>query len=205
MPEENFESILIHKYPDLFHKKEDGTLVCPCGAWVPAGWRVVVYELCGAIDYYIKYTSTAKLRVTSKKYYLWNSLYKTTQALHHFIINKVCKRLNNPTFNRHWNKLEHKLLHHTSRHTAYDRVYPPAIKIDQIKEKFGELRFYYSGGDQKVDGMIRFAEYLCHHTCEVSGEKGELHIRGSWLKTLSPQVAESDSYKGYVPVNKFKQ
>jgi hypothetical protein len=202
MSEENFQNVLMLKYPDLFYKKEDGTINCPCGAHAPAGWRVIVHELCGAIDNYIKCTSTFKLRVKSKKYYIWNFLYKTTQALHHFIIKKVCKRLNNSKFNRPWGKLEQKLLRYTSRYTEYVRVYPPAVKIDQIKEKFGELRFYYSGGDQKVEGMLRFAEYLCQQTCEVSGEKGEMYIRGSWLKTLSPKVAESDTYKGYVPLKR---
>jgi hypothetical protein len=72
----------------------------------------------------------------------------------------------------------------------YDKVYPPAVKIDQIKEKFGELRFYYTGGDAEVAGMVRFAEYLCNKTCEVSGEKGELCMRGSWYKTLSPKIRE---------------
>lgn len=205
MSEENFELALMSKYPDLFYKKEDGSLDCPCGAWVPEGWRAIVFELCGAINNHIKYTSTSKLRVLSKKYYLWKWLQVATDSLHHFIIKKVCKRLNNASFNRPWSKLNHKLLRHVSRHTVYDRVPPPEVKIDQIKEKFGELRFYYSGGDQQVAGMVSFAEYLCRQTCELSGEKGELYIRRHWLKTLSAKAAESDSYKGYVPVDKFKK
>jgi hypothetical protein len=205
MTEENFESVLMRKYPDLFYKKEDGSPTCPCGAWVPEGWRNIVYELCGSINNYIKCTSTSKRRVLSKKYYLWSWLQGATDSIHHFIIKKVCKRLNTATFNRPWSKLNHKLLRYSSRYTTYDMVRPPEVKIDQIKEKFGELRFYYSGGDAQVSGMVRFAEYLCGQTCELSGEKGELHIRGHWLKTLSSKAAESDSYKGYVPVDKFKK
>jgi hypothetical protein len=72
--------------------------------------------------------------------------------------------------------------------------------IHQIKEKFGELRFYYSGGDEQVAGMVRFAEYLCSKTCEVSGEKGKLCIRGNWYKTLSENTRNTDIYKDYKPI-----
>jgi hypothetical protein len=82
----------------------------------------------------------------------------------------------------------------------HNKVYPPAVKIDQVKEKFGELRFYYSGGDKEIAGMVRFAEYLVEQTCEVSGEKGELCRRGGWYKTLSKNTLNSDIYKEYKPV-----
>jgi hypothetical protein len=205
MTEENFESILMSKYPDLFYKKEDGTLDCPCGAWVPEGWRAVVYELCGAIDNYIKYTSTVNRRVLNCKYYFWNTLRAAIQSLHYLIIHKLCKKLNKHQFNQPCFKLNRTLTKRATKHVAYDKIHPPAVKIDQIKEKFGELRFYYSGGDPSVSGMVIFAEYLCRQTCEVSGEKGELCVRGSWFKTLSPKATESDIYKGYSPVNKNKQ
>lgn len=84
------------------------------------------------------------------------------------------------------------------------KVYPPDVKIDQIKEKFGGLRFYYSGGDDQVQGMVTFAEYLCSKTCEVTGEKGELCIRGAWYKTLSPNLREEPSYTGYKPTKQYE-
>lgn len=62
------------------------------------------------------------------------------------------------------------------------------------------LRFYYSGGDEQVAGMVRFAEYLIEQTCEVSGEKGELCRRGGWYKTLSENTRNADPYKEYKPV-----
>lgn len=57
------------------------------------------------------------------------------------------------------------------------------VTIDQIKEKFGGLRFYYSGGDSMVDGMVTIAESWAAHTCEECGARG--HIRsGGWIRTL---------------------
>ena len=40
---------------------------------------------------------------------------------------------------------------------APDRIIPQ-VTVDQVKEKFGTLRFYTTGGDRLIDGMIWFAE-----------------------------------------------
>jgi hypothetical protein len=50
----------------------------------------------------------------------------------------------------------------------------------QVKEKFGTLRFYYTGGDIEISGMVRFAEYLSGHICEECGEKGEVINDNGW-------------------------
>jgi hypothetical protein len=56
----------------------------------------------------------------------------------------------------------------------------PQVVATQVKEKFGTLRFYYDGGDSKIDGMVRMAESMSGCTCEVCGSPGE--IRGcGWI------------------------
>jgi hypothetical protein len=50
----------------------------------------------------------------------------------------------------------------------------------QVKEKFGGLRFYYDGGDDVIDGMVRMAESWASRTCETCGEKGEHRVSGGW-------------------------
>jgi hypothetical protein len=57
------------------------------------------------------------------------------------------------------------------------------LYVDQIKEKFGRLRFYLSREDDVIHGMITLAEYMSGHTCEMCGERGQLRT-GSWLVTL---------------------
>jgi len=57
------------------------------------------------------------------------------------------------------------------------------VTISQIKEKFGGLRFYYSGGDGTVDGMVRMAEAWADQTCEECGNPGRSR-NGGWIKTL---------------------
>jgi hypothetical protein len=53
----------------------------------------------------------------------------------------------------------------------------------QIKEKFGGLRFYYDGGDEKIQGMVRMAESWAAHTCEECGAPGKMR-NGGWIRTL---------------------
>lgn len=59
----------------------------------------------------------------------------------------------------------------------------PPVVVEQIKEKFGGLRFYYSGGDDHIYGMVRMAESWASKTCEVCGKPGEIRS-GGWIKTL---------------------
>jgi hypothetical protein len=55
--------------------------------------------------------------------------------------------------------------------------------VAQIKEKFGGLRFYYDGGDDVINGMVRMAEAWAGHTCEECGAPGTSRD-GGWIKTL---------------------
>jgi hypothetical protein len=57
------------------------------------------------------------------------------------------------------------------------------VHIDQIKEKFGGLRFYYHGGDSQIHGMVRMAELWAGHSCEKCGNKGTRR-QGGWIRTL---------------------
>ncbi|MGE8189004.1 hypothetical protein [Pseudomonas sp. NPDC086278] len=50
----------------------------------------------------------------------------------------------------------------------------PQIKVRQAKEKFGGLRFYYSGGDSACREMVAAAEQRSMSTCEVCGQTGTL-------------------------------
>jgi hypothetical protein len=101
----------------------------------------------------------------------------------------------------------------------------PEVVAEQIKEKFGSLRFYYrlefpqeyhelikkyentqhehvvdgwaNGYRDYINGIVYFAEVLSSRTCEVSGKKGEYHrTPGGWVKVLNPEVAKThEAYK----------
>jgi hypothetical protein len=53
----------------------------------------------------------------------------------------------------------------------------------QVKEKFGGLRFYYSGGDDTIRGIVYMAEEMSYVTCEECGSPGKAND-GPWIRTL---------------------
>ncbi len=65
----------------------------------------------------------------------------------------------------------------------YQKPNDESVKFDQIKEKFGGLRIYHSGGDDYIDGLIGMAESFSYKICEVCGERGKPN-KGGWIATL---------------------
>jgi hypothetical protein len=64
------------------------------------------------------------------------------------------------------------------------------VTLDQVKEKFGTLRFYYSGGDDIIDGMVRMAESMSGCTCEECGNIGKSR-GGGWIHTYCDPCEEA--------------
>ena len=58
----------------------------------------------------------------------------------------------------------------------------PQVTLDQVKEKFGTLRFYYTGGDEYIRGMVTMAESMSGTTCETCGNVGKFRGK-SWFYT----------------------
>lgn len=84
----------------------------------------------------------------------------------------------------------------------YCKDRPFVIVADQVKEKFGTLRFYYhterSEGEESdedykaIRDIVSKYERLSETTCEVTGKKGNLVARrpGGWMKTLCKEEAK---------------
>lgn len=58
----------------------------------------------------------------------------------------------------------------------------PQVEVVQVKEKFGTLRFYTHGGNEKIDGMIWFAQDMSGRICETCGKPGSFRGNG-WYYT----------------------
>jgi hypothetical protein len=58
----------------------------------------------------------------------------------------------------------------------------PQFVASQVKEKFGGLRFYGDGGDNRISDFIWFAESMSTIMCETCGAPGKRRGRG-WIYT----------------------
>jgi hypothetical protein len=65
----------------------------------------------------------------------------------------------------------------------------PQARVEQVKEKFASLRFYYSGGDETIRGMVDMAEAITSRVCETCGRPGKRTF-GGWIRTLCRRHAE---------------
>ena len=85
----------------------------------------------------------------------------------------------------------------------------PYYRIFQVKEKYGELRYYFEPSDTK-DAQLQAAMYeivrkykkLASQTCEESGLSGVMMKSiGGWFKTLNPEYAsKKHPHAGYTEV-----
>lgn len=205
-------------FPELFPKDENGNIREPdCGLWCPPGWQHIVETLCRSISWRVnKPREVQKWRAL---YAVQTFLYKKI-----FVpINTKFYRWADPCESLHWKdgkretwimirpgqrkELEEKhptrtkLVSKLSKISAFFRprmrfkkVPTPPVTIDQVKEKFGTMRFYYSGGDHGIASIVAFAEDLTNHVCERTGAPGTMCKRGGWYKTLSPDEAEKTGY-----------
>ena len=95
----------------------------------------------------------------------------------HDIISSVCWMIKQHEDNVKW-QTEYK----QKTDPEYQSDYFP-VKFDQVKEKYGGLRLYFSGGDEYVEGLVSMGEAMSYKVCEVCGNKGKPN-EGGWISTL---------------------
>lgn len=68
---------------------------------------------------------------------------------------------------------------------------PPDFEVTQVKEKFGGLRFYISGGTCEINDRISRAENASYDVCERCGSRGGVTLNESgWLSTRCAKCRE---------------
>jgi len=80
------------------------------------------------------------------------------------------------------NQLCQNIQHHIDWKNKEKEVVAQVV-VSQVKEKYGTLRFYYSGGDDTIDGMVSMAASMSGVTCEQCGNPGTQNY-GGWITTL---------------------
>src|SRR5262249_3378428 len=65
------------------------------------------------------------------------------------------------------------------------------VRAAQVKEKFGGLRFYVDGGNDKIRAAISRAEAASGETCETCGKPGKI-VGISWMYCACPDHVRKD-------------
>lgn len=194
--EELFLEKLKSSFPEMF--SNPGALeLCS----IPPGWQKHVYDLCACITAYTKNTtlSRPKTCLRSKLVRLKNSVFRSMlnggSAVFAFL-----KRPDLPYTTLLLEKCERRFYRFCNSviwkrgFPLYESYTPPAVTVEQIKEKFGSLRFYYNGGNDQIAGMVAFAEHLCGETCQETGKPGSLYVKSGWYQCLNHKYAEKYGY-----------
>jgi hypothetical protein len=170
------DAYLCEKYPKIFVNRNSDVKES-CMSWgfeIDDGWFQLINHACSLIQSHIDWKNeqiekSIKFNLAIEKAYAGDlsSLY---EALY----------IKDPSIISAWQQEEvDKALAGELRKVS-DKI--PQLVADQIKEKFGTLRFYTSGGDEYTSGVVRMAESMSCVTCEVCGKPGMTNGKG-WIKT----------------------
>lgn len=75
-----------------------------------------------------------------------------------------------------------------------EKLNDDTISFSQIKEKYGELRIYLNGGNDKAYDIVDEALEKSHTICEVCSAEGSMCSNGGWYKTLCKKHAKELCY-----------
>lgn len=97
------------------------------------------------------------------------------------------------SFDNGWNQLVYDLCEEID--CLLDSEYMrETFIVEDIKEKYGGLRYYVSGATNLIYDTIDRYEALSYNTCEVCGKQGKLRDYG-WMRTLCDEHYTDDLKK----------
>lgn len=161
----NLDKLLSEKYPKLFREL--------MGFEHGDGWFNIVNALCRNIQHHIDWNRRQRARAIQYNRCLKRALAGDKAGLLWY---HTHDRVTEYT---------HKLVEKDIETAEFRNVLPIVhqVVVQQIKEKFGTLRFYYTGGDDYVQGLVNMAEAMSACTCETCGNLGEQRV-DRWIRVL---------------------
>ena len=85
---------------------------------------------------------------------------------------------------------------HVDRFKRYDANGVHAVEqviCKQMKEKFGELRFYYENGNEYISGMVNLATSISYNMCIECSSRENLGRTKGWVTTMCKSCAKNNS------------
>ena len=96
-----------------------------------------------------------------------------------------------------WLPIIEDLCFRIQHHIDWKKEKSPGTKqpqIQQVKEKFGTLRFYIDSADDYIDGLVAMAESESSRTCEDCGVPGTMRNKG-WIRVRCDPCEEKRSQR----------
>jgi hypothetical protein len=178
---QELDKLLCEKYPKMMvNRNKDMKETCMCwGFDCGDGWFNILDQLMGNIQHHIDWK--IKQRDGAIKY---NDMAAQAKAGNFDLFEETMKALPNDEYKE---KRLGEIVVGDFREVPNTI---PQVTLDQVKEKFGTLRFYYSGGDDYISGMVSLAESMSGVTCEGCGNPGESR-GGGWIHTYCTPCEEA--------------
>jgi hypothetical protein len=170
-------NLLLEKYPKLFNIDNNHIIATPFELFAfecNDGWFNIIDSLCQNIQGHIDFARKQRAR---------NIIYN--RALKRALNGDTSKLLQYYSWGSDregWaqSRVE-KDIEQKEFRSLFEKV--RQVKVLQVKEKFGTLRFYYEGGDKYVSGLVAMAETMSGVTCEKCGNVGKIRNNG-YIQTL---------------------
>jgi len=168
------DEYLCKVYPKMMVNRDKNMQeTCMCwGFECGDGWFQILNQLMGNIQHHIDWKE--RQREVAIKF---NKMAEQLKAGDSTLFDEEYKDLLNQEYK---SKRKQELIDDPLREIAESI---PQVTLDQVKEKFGTLRFYYSGGDEYISGLVSMAESMSGVTCEECGKPGT-QTGGGWIKTV---------------------
>ena len=178
---QELDKLLCERYPKMMvnrNKPMQETCMCwgfECGD----GWFNILNQLMSQIQHHIDWKE--KQRAGAIKY---NEMAAQAKAGNFDLFEETMKALPNDEYK------EKRLAEIVAGDFRPVPESIPQVTLDQVKEKFGTLRFYYQGGDDYISGMVSLAESMTAVTCENCGNPGSCR-GGGWIHTYCTPCEEA--------------
>lgn len=177
------DAYLCEKYPKIFVER-NSTVQESCMAWgfeISDGWFHIIDNACKLIQSHIDWRNKER-----EKNIMFNEAVVKAQSGDLEDLYKAL-HIDKPNDMTDWQRQRFDEALAGGKREVSEAV--PQFVAEQIKEKFGTLRFYYRGGDEYTNGVASMAEAMSGCTCEVCGKPGTTGGKG-WIKTSCEEHAK---------------
>lgn len=169
---EELDKLLVEKFPKLFRDRyAPMTETCMCWGFSHGdGWFNILDALCSNIEHHVKWKREQRARALVYNRRLKRAI--SAQNVSYMLLPKATT----------WQIQEAEEAMALGEYRGVPEKVQH-VRVVQVKEKFGTLRFYYDGGDDYVSGLVSMAESMSAITCEECGVPGKTGGNG-WIRTL---------------------